>query len=46
MEGRHSLFHLIRELTCTGARVGEWTTDKTLVKGNFVISFGRDKQIL
>ena len=45
VEGRHSLFHLIRELT-SGARVGEWTTDKTLVKGNFVISFGRDKQIL
>ena len=44
---KHSLFHhnVLRERT-SGAQVGEWTTDKTSVKVNFVISFSRDKQIL
>ena len=44
---KHSLFHhnVLRERT-SGARVGEWATDKTLVKVNFVICFGRDKHIL
>ena len=44
---KHSLFdHNVLPERTSGAQVGEWTTDKTLVKVNFVISFGRDKQIL